>query len=130
MGDENHDSDYLPDSHDRAVSDEEIYKALIEQDGNMSAVGRALKISRTRVAQRIDRSVVLTALRQDLIEDVVDTAEQNVYRDVRNGDATANRFVLGTLGKTRGWAQGVAGTGKDGEIVVQINRLSDKPSGE
>lgn len=117
--------DYLPGSQDQKVTDAEIYEMLIQQDGNISATARALVMSRRRCKERIDRSPVLTALLIDSTEEIVDIAAGNVFADVRKNDPTANRFVLSTIGKERGFSTGVAGTGKNGEIVVQINRLSD-----
>lgn len=116
--------DYLPGSLDQKVNDGQIYDELVKQKGNKAATARMLGISRRRIAERIDRSVVLTALCQDMVEEILDTAEDNVYADVLKNDPTANRFVLSTRGKERGWASGVAGQGKGGEIVVQINRLA------
>jgi hypothetical protein len=116
--------DYLPGSQDPKVTDGEIYEQLIASDGNKAHAARELHMSRSRLSARIDRSVVLTSLLNDMVEGIVDQAEQNVYADVRKNDATANRFVLTTRGKSRGWASGVEGTGKGGEIVVQINRLA------
>lgn len=119
------DEDYLPGSNDKSVTDAQIYETLIAEDGNISATARQLGMSRTRCKQRIDKSVVLTALLMDATEEIVDIAQGNVFRDVRANDPTANRFVLQTLGKERGFSTGVAGMGKNGEIVVQINRLSE-----
>ncbi len=116
--------DYLPHSNDPRVTDAQIYEALIATEGNKSKAARDLGMSRKRLVERAERIPALVALMEDLREDILDTAEDNVFADVRKNDPTANRFVLSTLGKTRGWSQGVAGSGKDGEIVVQINRLA------
>lgn len=124
MADEELPPDYMPGSQDQKVTDGDIYEQLLASEGNKSHAARALGISRRRIGERIDRSPALTALCQDVVEEVLDQAETNVYADVRKNDATANRFVLATRGKERGWSSGVAGTGKNGEIVVQINRLA------
>jgi hypothetical protein len=129
MGAENQDDDYLPGSQHAKVSDADIYEQLAASDGNQSKAARELGVSRRYLHGRIEKSATLVALLQDMQEEILDTAENNVFADVRKNDPTANRFVLSTLGKSRGWSQGVAGSGKDGEIVVQINRLSEKPDG-
>lgn len=116
--------DYLPGSQDQKVTDGDIYEQLIASKGNKTHAAKELGMSRRRLAERVDRSVVLTAMTQDQVEEILDKAEENVYADVNKNDPTANRFVLSTRGKERGWAAGVAGLGKGGEIVVQINKLS------
>lgn len=117
--------DYMPGSQDPKVTDEQIYDQIGASEGNKAHMARELRMSRSRLSQRIDRSAVLTARLLDFREDLVDHAEQNVFAGVRRGDATDSRFVLQTLGKSRGWAQGVGGEGKGGEIVVTINKLSE-----
>jgi hypothetical protein len=119
------DHDYLPGSKDAEVTDADIYQALVASEGNISEAARALCISRTRCKQRVDKNIVLTALLLDMTEEIVDIAAGNIFRDVRANDPTMNRFVAQTLGKERGFSTGVAGMGKNGEIVVQINRLSE-----
>lgn len=119
--------DYLPGSVAPKVTNSAIYDQLVASEGNVSHAANALGVSRTWLARKIDKNVTLTAMLLDRREEIIDIAEQNVFADVRKNDPTANRFVLQSLGKERGWATGVAGIGKGGEIVVVINRLAEGP---
>jgi hypothetical protein len=116
--------DYLPGSAAPKLSNSDVYEQLVASEGNVSHAAKQLGVSRTWLQNKIDRNVVLAAMMNDRREGIVDQAEQNVFADVLKNDPTANRFVLQTIGKHRGWASGVAGIGKGGEIVVQINKLA------
>lgn len=122
MADAPSDDGFAPE--DRVVTLGEIYEQLIASRGNLTDCARELGVSRTRLKVRIEGNPTLVATLEELTEGVLDKAEQNVFDGVMRGDAADSRFVLQTKGKERGWAQGVAGTGKNGEIVVQINRLA------
>lgn len=122
--------DYLANSQATKVTASDIYEQLVKSEGNMTHAASALGVSRSWLQQKIAGNVTLTAMMQDRREAVVDQAETNVFADVMKNDPTANRFVLQTIGKSRGWSSGVAGSGKDGEIVVVINKLSEEPKGE
>lgn len=110
------------------VSKADCYDAIKEADGNLSAAARELGISRNRLKTIVDGNITLAALVADLNEEIVDVAEENHRARVRKGDdPTAERFILQTLGKGRGYSMGVAGTGKDGEIIVKIQKLGEAP---
>lgn len=93
---------------------------ICETNGNISATARNLGISRSRCKARIDKNPSLVALVEDLTGGVIDQAKENVFNGVMRGDPTDSRFVLQTIG---GFSTKVAGSGKDGEIVVVINKL-------
>jgi len=112
------------------VSEGDIYNALVEADGNKSAAARALDMRREVLQERIDRSPTLASLMQDLNEDIIDEAESNHRKRVRSGqDPTAERFILQTLGKGRGYTTGVSGSGKDGDIVITVRKFGE-PDGQ
>jgi hypothetical protein len=119
----NGEQDYLEGSKATTVTASDIYEALVESEGNISRAAAKLGVSRSWVQKKIDTNVTLLAMLQDRREAVVDQAETNVFADVYKNDPTANRFVLQSIGKERGWSSGVGGTGKNGEIVVVINKL-------
>jgi superfamily I DNA and RNA helicase len=130
MGDTSFDWDeYQKDASETPkVTDREIFEQLVRSNGNMSHAARALGIPRKRMYDRVQEVPALQALKRDLVDEILDTAEDNIFSGVRARDATDTRFVLQTLGKERGWSQGVAGTGKNGEVLVTITHLSgDKP---
>lgn len=116
-------------SQEQKATGEQIYNALKEFDGNLSKVARELGITRKRLVERIDASPALSSLRGDLREDIVDNAEDNIFGDVRRGDSAASRFVVSTIGKGRGWSQGVTGE-KGGAIEVVIRTGLEKAQDE
>ena len=106
------------------VTAAEIYEALVASEGNVTAAGRALRLSRHKLQERIDRNPQLLQLMDDLREEVIDIAESNQFARAKSGaDPNAERFVLQTLGRKRGYSTSVAGMNQGGEIVVQIRKL-------
>lgn len=104
----------------------EVYSALVAAEGNVAKAARELKATRRHVADIIGKTPEIAALLEDLREGVVDASEDNIYADVKKGDQSASRFVLQTIGKKRGWAQGVEGTGKNGAVEVTIRTFAEE----
>jgi hypothetical protein len=123
--DDSPEADYIPGSQAPKIDNAAVYSQLEASAGNISSAARELGVSRRWLQGRIDKVPALNALVQDYREEIVDIAQDNVFADVRRNDPTANRFVLQTLGRSRGFGNVVEGNGKNGEIVVNIVRLSD-----
>lgn len=98
----------------------QVYKAIVDAKGNLSAAARALGRTRSAIAVIANSTPEIVTLLADLREERVDQAEHNIFNDLDRGDSAASRFVAQTLGKERGWVQTVAGMGKDGAITVEI----------
>lgn len=111
------------------LTDGQIYNALVQSSGNISAAARSVEITRGAFKSRIDKNPACVALLEDLRESVIDKAESNIFADVEKGDQSASRLVAQTIGKARGWSSGVAGLGKDGAITVEITSFTEKQSG-
>ena len=108
------------------VTDGEIWEALEQNEGNVAAAARALGMLRNKLQERIDRKPELIQLLQDIREETVDIAENNQMKRARSGaDPNAERFVLSTLGRKRGYSTAVTGSGANGEIVVEIRKIAD-----
>lgn len=108
------------------VTGAQILDALEENMGNLTMAARDLGMARSALKTRIDNNPELRLALDDLREGVVDVAETNMFKRVYGGaDPGAERFVLSTLGKSRGYTQSVAGTGKDGDIVVTIKKFGE-----
>jgi hypothetical protein len=97
---------------------EEVRDLLIAENGNVSAVARALYRSRSVVKNWIDTKPELVATLMDMREEVVDQAERNIFAAVSLGDQGASKFVAMTLGKDRGWVPREEKTGKDGADLI------------
>ena len=107
------------------VSNADIWEALELEDGNVSAAARRLDMARNKLQERIDRSPELQVLMGDLREEAVDVAEVNTMKRAKSGsDPIAEKFVLQTLGKRRGWNTAAGGINGSGDITVTITRFA------
>jgi hypothetical protein len=83
-----------------------IAEALRRECGNLSATARRLKMRRVVLKEKVDSDADLTAILHDVREELLDTAENNIYQDVMSQDQRATMFVLRTLGRGRGYVTG------------------------
>lgn len=111
-------------SHVPKIDGGDIYRALAEHRGNIAAAAADLGVRRNYLVERINVTPELKVLLEDTREGIVDKAEQNIFTEVERGDGAASRFVVQTIGKARGWSQGVSGD-KGGAIEVVIRKLGD-----
>jgi hypothetical protein len=81
----------------------QVAAKLTEAMGNIAAVARAFGVSRQAVAAFISRRPSLQAILQEARETMIDHAESAVFAAVLNGDLSAAKYVLSTVGKGRGW---------------------------
>lgn len=105
----------------------DLYRALIVNEGNLSKTAREFGVRRGTVYEMVNSTPELISLMAEFREEQIDGAEDNIFAEVKKGSESASRFVLGTLGKKRGWAQGVEGSGKDGAITIEITKFSEGP---
>lgn len=110
----------------------QAYQALVDCQGNVTKAAQALDVKRVLLQNMINKSPELQVLLNDFREEAKDIAEENIFSDVKRGDQSASRFVLQTIGRDRGYVTGVAGSGKDGAITIEIVKFSEeaKPNGE
>lgn len=84
---------------------EEVMRVAVEQRGNLTAMARELGRSRPKLVAYVNKTPEVLALLEDIREQVVDQAEQNIYAAVDAGDLAASKFVLQTLGRDRGYVE-------------------------
>lgn len=107
------------------VTNAQIWEALELSEGNVAAAARYLGMTRTKIQERIDRCPDLINLLSDMREEVVDVAESNQLKRAKSGaDPNAERFVLQTLGKRRGWNTAAGGMNGNGDITVTITQFA------
>jgi hypothetical protein len=86
------------------------------------------------VQGRIDSDADLKVAADELLQEILDKAEDNIFGAVAKGDVNQSQFVLKTLGKDRGYATRQESTGKDGGPVtlgdININFVAPKPTQE
>lgn len=107
-------------------TDAEVASFLVEELGNVTATAKRMGISRRALKDRLDRRPELKELGTDLIDEIVDTAQHNIFKSVVAGDLGESRFILTTLGKDRGFATRVE-TNKD-PIQVNVRTFSQPNS--
>lgn len=92
---------------------------LIERHrGNVSAIARHLKLTRTTLLNNINADPELKQLLAEERERMLDNAEDKLGQAVSGGEAWAVCFTLKTQGKGRGYVERQEHTGKDGDDLV------------
>lgn len=112
------------------LTEQGVKEALAEHKGNMAAVGRQFKVSRTAVWQFCDKRIELKEYQRELREGFVDEVENCLYKNATTGNVTAQIFILKTLGRDRGYVERQEVTGANGgavEVFVRhVKRDSDR----
>jgi predicted DNA-binding protein YlxM (UPF0122 family) len=95
----------------------QIEKVVDKYDGNIAAIARHFKVTRQTIYNRIKESVTLQDAIKDARESILDDAESELYKQVKDGNTTALIFFLKTQGKGRGYVERQEMTGADGGDV-------------
>lgn len=112
-------------SHDVTQSDtikmltvEQITNALEKKAGNITEAAKALKITRQSLHRRISEDETLKQVVIDAREALVDLAESESRKQIKEGNTAIIIFTLKTLGKSRGYVERQEVTGADGGPIV------------
>jgi transposase-like protein len=110
---------------------QELVAKIEEAHGNISAVARAYKRSRTAVYQWIEKTPAAKQALSDQRETVVDAAESVLFkRAIQDQELNALFYILNNMreAKDRGWGPRHEHTGKDGEplTIAVVNVDTDK----
>jgi hypothetical protein len=82
----------------RKVTDEAIAEALRANYGVIARAAAALKLSRSRLTELIDRSPELKLVRDEARLELAELALEKLIEHVRNGEPWAIRYVLARVG--------------------------------
>jgi len=96
----------------------QIIDALKEKHGNMSASARFLGCSRITISRYIDTYPTVKAVYEEERETLIDFAENQLFKQVQEGNITAIIFTLKTIGKSRGYVERQEVTGANGGAIV------------
>ena len=96
----------------------QIIEALREKHGNMAAAARFLHCSRNTVSRYIDTYPTVKSVADEERETLIDFAENQLFKQVQDGNITAIIFTLKTIGKHRGYVERSEHTGKDGSPLT------------
>jgi len=104
----------------------QIIEAIRGKHGNMSAAARFLNCSRNTVARYIELYPTVKAVADEERETLIDFAENQLFKQVQDGNITAIIFTLKTIGKHRGYVERQEVTGADGgAIIVDWDSIDD-----
>ena len=84
---------------------EAVAAALVEAEGNLSAVARRFGVSRASVQELVGKRPTLQRVLKDCREGMTDDAETALSKAVRGGEAWAVCFYLKCQGKARGYVE-------------------------
>ncbi len=100
------------------ISAEKLIEAIQLHNGNLAAVARTLKASRSGIYKRLKQLPSAQEALKDARETMLDEAEATLYQDALTGNTTALIFFLKTQGKSRGYTEKVEHVGNQAEPVV------------
>lgn len=92
-------------THIDAVSDKDIARALIDNNGLQYLAAEELNLSATWLGLRIKRSEYLQQVREACIQLRIDKAERQLANMVESGNFPAVALTLRTLGRSRGYVE-------------------------
>jgi hypothetical protein len=92
-------------THIDAISDQQIARALIDNQGLRYLAADQLNMCYTWMLTRIKQSEYLQAIKEACIEKRIDEAEKMLCEMVRGGNFNAVALTLRTLGKSRGYVE-------------------------
>ncbi len=96
----------------------QMIEALREKHGNLSAAARFLGCSRNTISRYIDLYPTVKAVADEERETLIDFAENQLFKQVQDGNITAIIFTLKTIGKSRGYVERQEVTGAEGGAVM------------
>ena len=84
-----------------------------------------MSLTREWLHERIAEDVDLQNVRDQARESILDKAEDNVFDDVEAGDSAMSKWLLGTLGRNRGYVERTETTG-DSTVTVIIEDATER----
>lgn len=85
--------------------DKKIKYALIDNKGNISRAAKQLGYDRSTIYSHIQASEELKQVIFDARESAIDAAEETIQTAAANGDISAAKYILGTIGRNRGYVE-------------------------
>tara|TARA_B100000959_G_C14503913_1_gene428422 strand:+ start:55 stop:408 length:354 start_codon:yes stop_codon:yes gene_type:complete len=98
-------SETLNTSNTRAVKKETFIAALLNTDGNISKACGQTNISRTTIYDWIKKDDSFQEKVINVSEELLDMAEDQLLKQIRDGNLTATIFYLKTKGQARGYIE-------------------------
>ena len=100
--------------------------AVQDAKGILAAAARQLGCSRTTLYNYMERYSTVKDAYIDARESLIDFTEQQLFKQVSEGNITAIIFTLKTIGKRRGYVERQEVTGANGgELVINVTLKDD-----
>lgn len=112
------------------VTDAQLKKAIYDKDGNVTDIAIALKIARSTVYRRVEKSTELQAAITEAQDMLFDTAVSHISRKVRAGEEWALAYFMNNspAAKRNGWGPRSEITGANGgPLKIEVEYVDDDP---
>lgn len=96
---------------------QQMIDAIQDAKGILAAAARSLGCSRTTLYNYMERYSTVKDAYTESRETLLDFTEQQLFKQVSEGNITAIIFTLKTIGKRRGYVERQEVTGKDGDVI-------------
>jgi hypothetical protein len=96
---------------------EQVIEAIRGAKGILTVASNALGCSRTTVHNYVNKYPTVKAAYEEASETLLDFTEQQLYKQVADGNITAIIFTLKTKGKHRGYVERQEVTGANGGAI-------------
>lgn len=100
--------------------------ALIKANGNITRAAELIGCDRSTLSNRIKRNPKLQIAREQAENTLIDFAESQLWKKVKDGHFPSIKLVLTTKGKVRGWVDRTEITGIDGKDLSTVVVLPPK----
>ena len=101
-----------------SLTQKSIIKALNASFGNISKAAKKLDVSRQYLSTKVNGSEKLKQAKEEAREELVDIAEETIFDEIEKmKDIGLAKWVVSTLGKTRGFTERTEVTGEDGGAI-------------
>ena len=87
-----------------AFGEEKVIDALTQSRGCVTRAAQIVGVHRRTVTRWLAANPKLREIVEDSRDQLIDTAEHNLFEAAEKGDLAACRFILTTLGKARGYS--------------------------
>ena len=108
---------------------EDVAAALVSAEGSVACAADLLGIGRQQLHNYIGRTPDIQDLRDQYRESVLDRVERNVYKRALKGDWKAQRFILSTLGRERGYGNRTTIEHEDAGQLRELLERAEKSHG-
>jgi len=113
------DKRYSPTNRGRILKVWEIAQVLTECKGLVALTAKRLGVAPVTIRSRITKSPELQRVQNESLETVVDYAESELLKKIKDGDLTALMFFLKSKGKERGYGDKVDGSNVNISVAPQ-----------